>query len=240
MIKIAVCDDVEAELERIKASVEKLCREAKISAEIYSYQKGRELAALIAADKNSFDILLLDIDMPDITGLEVAEALRQAGSEMILIFVSAHEKYVFKSIEYAPFRYIRKSRINTELGPALNAAFSMLNSKNEKTTLIKTENETVLVKHCDIVYIEVSGHYLEVNLKSEDILKTRLPLKVLEGELADDDFVRIHSGCLVNIKYISKFSSFDITLDSGKRLIVSRACLKSVKRKLMEYWRARI
>ena len=54
---------------------------------------------LIYNDKEDFDILFLDIDMPDISGLEVAKKLREKGSDIILIFISAHEQYVFDSIE---------------------------------------------------------------------------------------------------------------------------------------------
>ena len=70
--------------------------------------------------------MFLDIDMPGISGLEIAKKLREENSDIILIFVSAHEQYVFESIEYSPFRYIRKSRIEKELFLDLKAAYARL------------------------------------------------------------------------------------------------------------------
>ena len=69
---------------------------------------------------------------------------------------------------------------------------------------------------------------------------TRKTIKELYNQLENEDFVQIHSGCVVNARYIDQYSSFDITLDNGKRLIVSRRRMKDVKTKVLDYWRDRV
>ena len=111
IINIVVCDDDQDFLDNIQKELFHLANTLNIAIETYLYTDGNKVVDLIYNDKEDFDILFLDIDMPDISGLEVAKKLREKGSDIILIFISAHEQYVFDSIEYNPFRYIRKNRV---------------------------------------------------------------------------------------------------------------------------------
>ena len=110
IINIAVCDDEQDYLKNIQKQLFQLANALNITIETYLYTDGNKVVDLIYNNKEDFDILFLDIDMPNISGLEVAKKLREKGSDIILIFISAHEQYVFDSIEYNPFRYIRKNR----------------------------------------------------------------------------------------------------------------------------------
>lgn len=108
IVNIAVCDDKQASLDIIQKELVKAANNLNITIETYLYMDGNEVVDLICNSKEDFDILFLDIDMPNISGLEVAKKIRNAGSDIILIFISAHEQYVFESIDYNPFKYIRK------------------------------------------------------------------------------------------------------------------------------------
>lgn len=67
-----------------------------------------------------------------------------------------------------------------------------------------------------------------------------MTIKELERKLDSEDFIKIHSGCIVNVKYIQEYSGHDITLDNGTKLIVSRTRLAEIKRIISEYWRNKI
>ena len=131
MLTIAICDDDIELREKLKKSVRLIINDIGDEADILSYMNGEDLIVAIQEEKTSIDILLLDIDMPGISGLEVAKALREAENDIIIIFISSYDNYVFESLEYSPFRFIRKSRINQELKLALRAAHT-LHSKNVK------------------------------------------------------------------------------------------------------------
>lgn len=115
IINIALCDDEQESLDILKKELDKEAEKLNIKISTSAYDDGNKVLDLICKNKEDFDILFLDIDMPGISGLEIAKRLREENSDIILIFVSAHEQYVFESIEYSPFRYIRKSRIGDEL-----------------------------------------------------------------------------------------------------------------------------
>ena len=239
-INIAICDDEQNSLEMIQKELYRASEQLNITIETYLYMDGNKVFDLIYNNKEDFDILFLDIDMPDISGLEVAKKLREKGSDIILIFISAHEQYVFDSIEYNPFRYIRKNRVTKELPLALKAACSRLAEMEDNHIVVKTEDKEVKIKHSDIMYFETEARKVGIHLSNGEVLAVRKTIKELCEELDNEDFIRIHSGCVANAKYIDKFSSYDITLDNGEQLIVSRTRIKNVKTALMNYWGSRV
>ena len=236
IINIAVCDDKQESLDLILKELYKAADTLNITIETYPYMNGNKVVDLIYNNKEDFDILFLDIDMPNISGLEVAKKLRKKESDIILIFISSYEQYVFESIEYNPFRYIRKNRIDKELFLAVKAACSRLDEMKDTYIVVKTEDSEVKIKHSDIMYFETAARKVGIHLNNGEILTVRKTIKDLFEELNDEHFIRIHSGCVTNARYIAKFSSYDITLDNGERLIVSRTRMKNVKITLMNFW----
>lgn len=236
IINIAVCDDEPESLDLILKELYKAANDLKITIETYPYKDGNKVVELICSSKEDFDILFLDIDMPNITGLEVAKKLREKGTDIILIFISSYEQYVFESIEYNPFRYIRKSRIEKELFLAVKAAYMRLEEMKDSHIVLKAEDSEVRIKHSDIMYFETAARKVGIHLSNGKVMAVRKTIKELCDALNDEHFIRIHSGCVVNAKYIDKFSSYDITLDNGERLIVSRTRVKNVKTTLMNFW----
>lgn len=240
LIRIAVCDDEKNSLENIQNKIVTISQTMNVDSEIYLYDNGAEITELICNKKEKFDILFLDIDMPGISGLEAASQIREAKSDLILIFVSAHEQYVFDSIEYTPFRYIRKNKIEQELPLALKAAYACMEENKENFIMIKTEEEEVRIKRADIIYYETESRKIRIHMNNGKSYLVWKTIKDFYKEIDDKNFIRIHSGCVVNVKYIDEFSSYDITLDNGERLVVSRTRMKEVKSAILNYWGKKI
>lgn len=241
-ISIAVCDDEQESLDMIRKELYKAAERLNITIETYPYMDGSEVVDLICNNKEDFDILFLDIDMPNISGLEVAKKIRDAGSDIVLIFISAHEQYVFESIDYNPFKYIRKNKIKEEMEYSLKRAYKRISSENVKSIVVKTQDGEVRLKHTSIMYFEVYARRMSVftNDNQQRNLVGRKSIKNLYSELNNEDFIQIHSGCIVNVKYIDEYSGHDITLDNGTKLIVSRSRIKEVKEAISSYWSRRV
>ena len=103
-MRIAICDDNVKIHSRLEEEVQKIADEMKVNMEVTCFSDGESLLDVIKENENEFDILLLDVDMPEVSGLEVAKILREMESNVMIIFVSAYENYVFDSIKYGPFR----------------------------------------------------------------------------------------------------------------------------------------
>lgn len=241
-INVLVCDDEKGFLEIIKKEINSIAHKLNDEIDAYFFSNGIKTLKFILDNKESVDILFLDIDMPDVTGLKIAEKIRRTNNEIIIIFVSAHEQYVFESLEYNPYRYIRKNKINEEFEKAFMDAYNKILDELTESIIIKTDDGEYRAKLSDIMYFEMNLRHIYFYMKdgSEKKIAGRVTIKELERKLDSEDFIKIHSGCIVNVKYIQEYSGHDITLDNGTKLIVSRTRLAEIKRIISEYWRNKI
>lgn len=239
MIGIAICDDETEWIDTARDIVDKFFSEKAIEITIKTFNDAKQLLDEAAHDE-PFDILILDIDMPDIDGFNAAEELKKLCPDMLLIFYTAYTNYVFDSFRFQPFRYIRKEYSVRELEPALLAAARVIECTAARRIELKCPGGTQVLKTSDIVYFETNKRRCDIYLKNDIIINVRKTIRELFAEIGSDGFVMIHSGSVVNIKYIRCFSSCDVTLKDGKRLHVSRPRSKEVKAAISDYWRKRI
>lgn len=239
-INIAICDDENIALEKIKNAVLDIANARNVKVDIFTYSDAERAVDVLCSKEEHFDVLLLDIDMPKLSGLEVAKIVRKHRENLILIFISAHEQYVFESIEYSPFRYIRKNKVSEELPLAMKAVFTRLENEKDRNIIVKTDDGERILYYSQIMYYEIENRRLNIHLSNGKILLIWKTIKELIEEMNDENFIKLHSGCVVNVKYISGFSNYDVTLDNAERLIVSRRRIKDVKEKLLKYWRGKM
>ncbi len=103
-MNIVICDDCEYDALAAKEVIKRTAQELHIKTEFDIYSNAVEVERKLLVKKEPTDILILDIDMPEVSGLELAERLRAENLNLIIIFLSAHEEFVFKAIEFQPFR----------------------------------------------------------------------------------------------------------------------------------------
>ena len=108
MLRIAVCDDEEKFLSVFSNSIEELIEKNGYNMTLSSYSNVSLF--LNEHESSAFDIVFLDIEMPELGGFQCVERLRKFNEDVIIIFVSNHESYVFHSFVFRPFRFIIKSR----------------------------------------------------------------------------------------------------------------------------------
>lgn len=92
-IKIAVCDDEQRYIDRLVNHIELYGDEGGAEFKITEYKSGRKLIEDIMADSKMYDIVFLDVEMPEIDGLKTAKAIRKISEDIILCFVTGHEQY---------------------------------------------------------------------------------------------------------------------------------------------------
>ena len=238
MIRAAICDDEHKWIDVARDIADNFFREKSIKNTIETFDNAKPL--LKAAGDKHFDILILDIDIPDINGFDAAEKLKELYPDMILMFYTAHEQYVFDSFRFQPFRYIRKEYAERELESALHDALRIIKGKSDRFIELRSAERSYSVNISEILYFETNKRKCDVYMQDGNIIKIRKTIKALFSEIGSEDFVMIHSGAAVNIKYISCFSNCDVTLSNGTRLPVSRPRSKEVKAAVSDYWRKRI
>lgn len=211
-MKIAVCDD-----EKVirNAIAERICQ-LYPSCQVVKYEKGEQLLS----DRESPDIIFLDIQMEGMDGMETARHIRKKNQQAVLIFLTAWEEYVFQAFDVGAFHYLvkplKKEKFYQVLEAAVNRAKSLAVSgeaEEERAILVKSGAFSRKIPVCDIMYAEVRNRKVTLHIAGES-LEFYAKLTDLEQELGED-FVRPHRSYLVQLRYISGYCATDITLEDG-------------------------
>ena len=233
--KIVICDDESLSIKAAKQVVFETAKKLKKQVEVDTYNNGNDIMRRISKNE-PFDILILDIDMPKMTGLELAEKLCGNKKELIIIFLTAHEKYVYQAFEYQPFRYIRKNFIQKELPIALKSAFSVIKAKADREITIKTDGDDRRILLSEVMYYELSERKIVLYLNSGAKIITRKTIKEMQKIIPDNRFITLYRGCVVNADYVKNIGDCMVILDNEQKLIVSRLRMKEVKQQLLKLW----
>ena len=235
MIQVAICDDERPVSEYILKSTESIFRDSHLLYNIKMYTDSKELYYDIH-DGIRFDIVLLDIEMPDYDGMHIAKSLKEKQPECLIIFLTAHPQYAIDAIELEIFRYILKDDLETRFEKYIREAINQIRKLDEQSYLIAKKGYIEKIPYKNIRYIKKDGKYTALCCTNNQEAKIRKPINTVYEELNSSDFVIIDRGCIVNVYYISKMLNNDIYLKNGERLPVSRSNLKNVKDFLAQYW----
>ncbi|MDE7251590.1 MAG: LytTR family DNA-binding domain-containing protein [Acetatifactor sp.] len=234
--KIALCDDEPVWIEIMRGIVKDFFDSRSMEFQIDTFDNAQMLLDTMIEKKEAVDILILDIDMPNINGFETAEHLKDLYPDIILMFYTMHEQYVFDAFKFQPFRYIRKEYAARELTPALSSALEAMENHTEKFILLKSVDGIQNIAISEIMYFETNRRRCDVYLKDGSIINVRKTIKELYAETCSENFVLLHRGAAVNVRYIKICSACDVTLENDTKLIASRNRIKDVKAAFSKYW----
>ena len=201
-MQIAICDDEVSMVQILEEKIKKLLPDAVIE----KYLSGDELIA----SGSKPDILFLDIQMPGMDGMETAKMLRQDNEDMILIFVTAAEEYVFQAFDVGAFHYLVKPFSDEKLKEVVTKAVHNIKrssrlEKDEKYIMVQTAGSHIKIFLRDIVYAEVYNRKVIIHTRSTDI-EYYGKLQEL-SDMAGTDFFRTHRAYLVHFKYVEKYDA---------------------------------
>lgn len=230
MFQIGICDDNKEDIELVKQELQKISNELECEFQIVELKNDASMVEYII--KNNIHIVLLDIDMPGMTGLDIANALTKEKPLTNIIFLTNREELVFQTLKYHPLRFIRKNFMQTELKEAIEAAIRKIATETYVIHVSKG-NTALSVAIEDILYVESNKHYVELHLLNE-VHRVRGKISDWEIKLSELGFIRIQVGYLVNIRYIMKLTSKEVTLDNGEKLAISRNYIEKVQKQYMD------
>ena len=245
MARIAVCDDNAEVSKRIAELVRRSFGEHGCNYEIESYSDGSEL--LGQNRLQPFDVLFLDIDMPNVSGFDIAKALRDDFSHCLIVFVTSHSELVFDSLDYQPFNFIRKNA-GVPLSESIRRIVGKLivHLKQDDTVVIEDENSRKVSEYIrNIICIESSGHYLNyviANKNSVKKIKSRGNLTDTEQFFESYNFVRFHRSYLINLSHIEHIDigKREAEMTNGIVLPIGKTYKRAVDEKYDEFLRAKL
>jgi len=235
MIKIAICDDEQAMVFGNEEIVKKSLQECGITYEITTYVKSSNLLADIAEDGFFYDLLLLDVEMPEYSGMEIAEKVKEYLPNIRIIFITSHVEYAIDAYELSIFRYVPKNDIGKRLAVAVRDAAGLIELESGQEYTIQTNNRMERIRYKDIIYIQRDGKNAGIATRN-GISKVRKSLQQVYEEINAPEFIFIERGCIVNIIHIIKIDEAMVFLNNGITLPISRSHLQGVKQYIAQFW----
>ena len=231
MVRIAVVDEEKIMSEIIYYRVKNVMYYQRQDYILNTFTSGKELLEEHEADP--FDLVFLDIDMPEITGLQIAQKLRDRDSNIEIVFVTNKSELVYESFKYTPFRFIRKTRMDYEIEETITS-FLAKREKSKVTYVFSLKEGKKTVTLTDIIYIEAHSHKLSVFMSGSYFVANG-NMKDIEKSISEFGFIRVHQSFLVNYRYIFFVKPKEIILDNGNSLPISRGKVEIVQEELMRF-----
>lgn len=224
---IVLCDDNIEELNRIQAVVEDAFATIP-DIHIYAFHEVEEM--MHCMEKTDVFACILDIEMPDIDGITLAERISKCYPQTYLVFCSKRDDLVFQAIHKQPIGFVRKNYLETELIEITEILKKRYENDYKRFRVPETDMSVLLQ---DIVYFESCQHNILMQTVN-GIKEFRGKVGELEKMLREQGFIRIHKGFIVNARFISKITFRKLVLENGRELPVSRTYYDSAKQQYLK------
>lgn len=184
--------------------------------------------------RKTYDLLFLDIVMPGEDGISLMERWGSTGRIQDVIYVSAFSEEVFRTFESRPVMFVRKTCLEQDLDRALKS-YADLPEQQKRSVLVPEGRRIHFFEPENIMYLVSRSHYVEFHAYDGSERVIRGKLDVMEQILSGYGFIRIHTSCLVNVKYIASVDRTQVQLVNQEYYKISAKYKKRVVNQLKRY-----
>lgn len=233
--RIALVEDDLAYAELLKEYLTRFGSEHDVRFEAVHFKNAVSFLEDYTAD---YDLVLMDIQMPYLNGMDAAAKLRTLDPTVLLIFITNLAQYAIRGYEVDALDYILKPVTYAGFSLKITRALKRMSRRERRTeVLIPTKEGKIRVALEDIRYIESSDHYVLYHTK-EEIYRQYATMSSVEQRLSDYPFARCNNCYLVNLAYVEKVKGFSVTV-GGEVLQMSQTRKKEFLQRLTEYLESR-
>ena len=190
-------------------------------------------ASVPVGGNKAFDILLLDIQMEGISGMELAKRIRKDKGRAEIIFITSHFEFAGEGYEVDALHYLLKPVQEDKLASVLAKAADRL-AIEPPFVIFNCDGETVKLWEDDIWYVEAFLHYISIHTEGKEY-KIKENISSFQEKLSVD-FFRVHRSYLVSLKHITKISRTAVCLEGEKELPLARGKYDAINRAFIERW----
>lgn len=231
MIRVAIAEDEESYRQQIKEFAWRFSKETGTDMEIAEFTDGMQL---VQNYKGAYDVIFLDIQMPQMDGFETAKCIRKSDEDVILIFVTNLAQLALKAFEVNAYDFIVKPLVYPAFEQKMKKIARILGRRAQNYIMLPVDGSMLKMPVDDIHYIEITNHRLYCHTSDAVMIMSSGTLSALEKRLEADHFSRCNSCYLVNLRHVSAIQK-DSVIVGGTTLAVSRSRKKSFMKDLTEF-----
>ena len=225
---ISVCDDDPSQLSSLRV----MLAEWNPTVRINEYTSAEQF--LFGYPDTPCDLLLLDIEMGDMNGMELARRLRDKGDMLPIIFITGYSEFMQDGYDVEALHYLLKPVNKDKLFAVLDRYASRHSA--DSRVIFPSGDESVCVNADDIMYLEAFGKKTQITMKDSKEVLCTCGLSAAAERLGEG-FVSCHRSYVVNLGFVRSISKTEITLDNGRKIPLSRRLYDSVNKAFISYYK---
>lgn len=229
MIRIAICEDEKEQQELLKNYIEKILEGLSIKYSLDIFNSGEELLEKYSKD---MDLILLDIQLGEINGMDTARKIRILDNNVEIIFITSLIEYALEGYKVRAYRYLVKPVKYEDIKENIINIIKEVEIKN-KYIIIKKQGNQIKLDINEITYIEVQKETITIHTLNE-VYKISGTMSNIEKEIDCSRFFRCHKSFLVNLEHIKIIKQYVAILENNEEVPVSRYRFKETKDKFFD------
>ena len=229
MITIAICDDAERDLQLLETLIRKMNPfDGQFELDVFSSGE-----ALLSSPKRPYDMVVLDVQMPELSGYTTAQKLRESDQKTVLAFLTGVAAPTVEVFRVTPFRYLMKQMSEEELRQELSACFHEVERTNRFVTL-QSGGDLLRLAVSSILYLVIQGRSVDV-ITDKGRYSIKAKMADMYSLLAPNGFGYCHKSYLCNFSRVMSVSSASVIMENGDILPVSQPKAKSFKSEFLRF-----
>lgn len=229
MIRIAICEDEKDQQELLEGYINEASKSLSLQYKLDIFSSGEELLESYSKD---FDIVLLDIQLGEINGMDTARKIRLLDNKVEIIFITSLIEYALEGYEVRAYRYLVKPVKYENLKDNIINCIKEVEIKN-KYIIVKEHGNQIKLDINEITYIEVQKENITIHT-SIKTYKTKGTMSNFEKDIDCSRFFRCHKSFLVNLDHVKSIKQYVAILETSEEVPVSRYRFKETKEKFFE------
>lgn len=220
-MKIAVCEDNERELARLTRLIAEYKADHKLNPICHSFNNGTDF--LHNMKGGEYDLVLLDVLMPGISGIQVAQELRRIDKNVRLIFISSSSEFAVESYSVGAYYYLLKPTDAGSLFPLLDKVRNELSVQDKHDLVLRNRESVIAISFAQLEYVEVVNKTVSFHLSDGVVHELASTLSAFEKKLLDRPaFFKPHRSYIINLNYVQTIGTNCVVMKSGHNIPVSR------------------
>lgn len=219
MYRIYICDDERSVVEGLNAYVTSIAEDLKLDIVTHCFFCAEDL---LEVKLNSSDIVLLDISMDKVSGMQAARELRKRNVNAVIIFISSMTQYALEGYDVHAFAFLAKPVTKELLKIKIQEAIKSIESHKGKVLVLKSGFNTYRINTRDVIYIDVLNHNTCFTT-TKGKLTFYVQLKSVENQIPSDMFFRIHKSYIANMDHIMHIQPGSVIMSNGEELPIGKS-----------------